>query len=354
VIAKHSPVSVLRTVLTVLALLVPGHLWAQSCTHLGGQVVCPNNPGTGQPLPAGSSSVNFVTGGTNWQIAGGGTVFIPQTVFTTFVATTTTNTTTNTTTTATTTTSSNTTAAVSNGTTGQAPRNAGGQIALVNRSNAEMGEAIGNAFLTLFSGGGAALFHAGLNSAEADERAIDPLTMREISRERQLQVEENGFRVIQNGSPWGVDAASQGVLDLPEQASPKAAQAEARTSFTLDPPRQPLTGAAREAAKRFVLQFNEPMELETAEQNLFTTLSPDRLPTAEEKAEMRAASSIAKSLGDEDPSTAKRAAESYKWASPNVRSHVDQMVKVNSSALARSAIRQSDAARATAPRNTLR
>jgi len=53
-------------------------------------VGCPNNPGTGVPLPPGSQSLVFATqggvSGSNWMIFGGGGIFVPSVVFPPFVA----------------------------------------------------------------------------------------------------------------------------------------------------------------------------------------------------------------------------------------------------------------------------
>ena len=51
------------------------------CSHQGQSVKCP------QGLPGGSSSVEFVTGGTTWQTPTGSQVFVPQTSFPTCTST---------------------------------------------------------------------------------------------------------------------------------------------------------------------------------------------------------------------------------------------------------------------------
>lgn len=79
----RTPAILAAAVLGLLA-LAPTPAAAQGqgpCTHQGRQVVCP--PG----LPPGSTSIEFVPGGTNWRNSQtGAIVFVPSTTFPPFVA----------------------------------------------------------------------------------------------------------------------------------------------------------------------------------------------------------------------------------------------------------------------------
>ena len=58
-----------------VAMSVDAQVADDCCAHLGGSVQCPAG------LPPGSRSVQFVSGGTNWQTPSGATVFVPATTF---------------------------------------------------------------------------------------------------------------------------------------------------------------------------------------------------------------------------------------------------------------------------------